>query len=242
MGDPVTWFDLGAADAEPLKAFYGDLFGWKLEPASEGYTVVRTGGGTNGGIGRSMTGDPWATFYVEVEDPQAALDRAESLGGKTVVPVIEIPDTATFAMFTDPDGLLVGVMKTTTGGEPSGGASSGAGPAVDWFEVLGSDAERAQSFYRELFGWTLDHSMGDYALVDTGAGRGIGGGIGASDSGSRWATVYANVDDVERYLRRAEELGGGRVYGPTDVDDHMQSGALRDPAGNVLGVYYHRPH
>jgi hypothetical protein len=28
MGDPVTWFDLGAKDPEPLQAFSGSLFGW----------------------------------------------------------------------------------------------------------------------------------------------------------------------------------------------------------------------
>ena len=49
--------------------------------------------------------------------------------------------------------------------------------------------------------------------------------------------MYANVDDVEACLARAEGIGGGRVYGPFDVDDEMQTGALRDPAGNVFGVY-----
>jgi predicted enzyme related to lactoylglutathione lyase len=58
----------------------------------------------------------------------------------------------------------------------------------------------------------------------------------------RWATVYANVDDVEACLARAEGIGGERVYGPIDVDDHMRTGALRDPAGNVFGVYHHPPH
>jgi hypothetical protein len=33
-----------------------------------------------------------------------------------------------------------------------------------------------------------------------------------------------------------------RVYGPNAVDDHMQTGAFRDPAGNVFGVYHHGPH
>ena len=35
---------------------------------------------------------------------------------------------------------------------------------------------------------------------------------------------------------------GPREYGPVPVDDHMQTGALRDPAGNVFGVYHHAPH
>jgi predicted enzyme related to lactoylglutathione lyase len=54
--------------------------------------------------------------------------------------------------------------------------------------------------------------------------------------------VYASVPDVEAVLARAVELGGAREYGPNPVDDHMQTGALRDPAGNVFGVYHHAPH
>jgi len=47
------------------------------------------------------------------------------------------------------------------------------------------------------------------------------------------------VEDLRRVVLKAEKLGGGRVYGPNPVDDHMKTGALRDPAGNVFGVYEH---
>ena len=70
---------------------------------------------------------------------------------------------------------------------------------------------------------------------------GIGGGLGSNPE-SPWVTVYAQVPDVEGMLKRAEELGGKREYGPISVDDHMQTGAFRDPAGNVFGVYFHPPH
>jgi predicted enzyme related to lactoylglutathione lyase len=45
-----------------------------------------------------------------VEDLQAALDRAKELGGKTVVPPVEIP-TGSFAWFADPEGNIVGLFK-----------------------------------------------------------------------------------------------------------------------------------
>jgi predicted enzyme related to lactoylglutathione lyase len=241
MGNPVTWFELGAADPEPLKVFYASLFGWKIDSQGEGYSIVATGGGINGGIGRSGTGDPWLSFYVEVPDLEATLQKAVAAGGSVVVPMIEIPGVSTFAMFNDPDGLLIGILKGS-GGEEGFVPPFGEGPAVDWFEILGSDAERSQALYRDLFGWSFTSGAGGYGLVDTGAGRGISGGVGTSGDGRTWATVYASVDDVERYLARAEELGGTREYGPLDVDDHMQSGALRDPAGNLFGVYHHAPH
>jgi predicted enzyme related to lactoylglutathione lyase len=240
MGNPVTWFDLGATDPAPLRTFYAELFGWTLQPISEFYTVIATGGGVGGGIGRSQTGDSWSTFYVEVGDLRATLDKVGSIGGSTVVPPIEIPGVAVWAMFHDPDGLLVGLVDRPMG--DGGDGPVGQGAPVDWFEVLGSDAKRSQAFYGQLFGWTFDETDANYALVNTGAGRGVSGGVGASGEGVGWATIYANVDDVAKSLSKAEELGGTREYGPIDVDDHMQSGAIRDPVGNLFGVYHHEPH
>ena len=65
----------------------------------------------------------------------------------------------------------------------------------------------------------------------------IGGLGGGPDATAAWATVHAKVPDVEAALARAEKPGGGRVYGPTRVNEGMRTGALRDPAGNVFGVY-----
>ena len=242
MGDPVNWFDLGAAEVAPLHAFYSELFGWKVTPIAETYSMLTNGGGIPGGIGRSGTGDPWVAFYVEVADPQAKLDKAVSLGGAVVVPVTEIPGV-TFAMFSDPDGLLIGMMKAMGEDAVPPDMPPPQGAPVDWFEVIGSDAKASQAFYTELFGWTYEDATATYGMVDTGAGRGIPGGVGSSDEpGSRWATVYANVEDVEQTLARAEELGGKREYGPVDIDDHMQTGAIRDPAGSLFGVYHHAEH
>ena len=237
MANPVVHFEIGAADHQSLGKFYGELFGWGLRAVSEGYTLIDTRGGqgVNGGIGRSDTGEPWATFYVEVDDLRASLDRAGALGGRTVLPITELAGMA-FAMVGDPDGLVVGLVR---GGGPHdqvyGQPSGGDGAAVDWFEVLGADAGRSQAFYRELFGWEVPR--GAYGQVTAG----IGGGIGAGGD-VRWATVYASVPDVEDCLARAETLGGTRVYGPNPVDDHTETGAFRDPAGNLFGVYRHGPH
>jgi predicted enzyme related to lactoylglutathione lyase len=236
MANPVVHFEVGAADHQRLVEFYGRLFGWGLREVSEGYTLIDTRGGRglNGGIGRSGTGEPWATFYVEVDDLQAILDRAEGLGGRTVLEVTEMPGMG-FAMFDDPDGLLVGLVRAGGAqGEMFGPPSAGDGAAVDWFEVLGSDAGRSQRFYAELFGWEVP--SGAYGQLAAG----IGGGIGAGGD-ARWATVYAGVADVEDCLARAESLGGTLVYGPNQAGEQMETGAFRDPAGNLFGVYRRGP-
>ena len=72
--------------------------------------VEKEGEGIAGGIGTSQDGSSHVTFYVAVDDPQAALDKAEALGGKTVQPVMTIPDMVTLALFADPEGHVVGVV------------------------------------------------------------------------------------------------------------------------------------
>jgi predicted enzyme related to lactoylglutathione lyase len=253
-------FEVGAADDQPLMAFYGELFGWRPRGLSGGgYTMIDTrgGGGINGGIGKSQTGEPWSAFYVETDDPQATLDKADSLGGTTVMPVTDFGGAVTIAMFNDPDGLLVGLVRAPAG-PPHGygpAPSAGSGEQVDWFEVLGSDAARTQQFYADLFGWTVDRSgIPGYAVVDTGTGRGIQGGIGGGEE-SRWAIVYAGVADVDRTLRRVEKLGGSRIWAPGvsalksaaraalyGSADDMNTGVFRDPAGNAFGVYHKAAH
>jgi predicted enzyme related to lactoylglutathione lyase len=149
---------------------------------------------------------------------------------------------ATYAIFEDLDGLAVGLVLARGDAAPQQPAADQAsGTPVDWFEVLGTDARRSQQFYAEIFGWQLAVADSGYGMVDTGTVRGIRGGIGAGEPGP-WVTVYASVPDVAAVLDRAVELGGSHVHGPVAVDNHLQTGALRDPAGNIVGVYHHQPH
>ena len=87
------------------------------------------------------------------------------------MPVTDFGGMVTIAMFTDPDGLLVGLVKSADPGQQQDqpGPSAGAGEPVDWFEVLGSDAGRTQRFYADLFGWTVDTAgFPGYGMTDTG--------------------------------------------------------------------------
>jgi len=242
MGSAVVQFEIGGPDDRLLADLYGALFGWEMTPIpGAGYTLIAaSGAGISGGLGHSRTGRPWATFYAEADDVQAMLDRAVALGGTTVVPVTEIPGRLSYGMFSDPDGLLVGVAKHAAAGTAEREPAQ-AGAPVDWFEVLGSDVGATGRFYTALFGWSVTGMTPEYALVATGVGHGIQGGLGVA-AGARWATIYANVPDVPQALDRAEELGGSREYGPQATDDHTQTGAFRDPAGNVFGVYHHAAH
>lgn len=113
MGQPVVHFEITARNGKRLQDFYAKLFGWKIDasnPMNYGIVDTQSEGGIGGGIGPT-DGESGVTFYIEVDDPQAYVDRIESAGGKTVVPVTEIPGMVTFAQFADPEGNVVGLVK-----------------------------------------------------------------------------------------------------------------------------------
>jgi predicted enzyme related to lactoylglutathione lyase len=116
MGKPVVHFEVTAKDAGRAQEFYSSLFSWNIDSNNPmKYGLVNTGlkKGINGGIGQvDGNSRPYTTFYVEVENPQSYLDRAVSLGGRVIVPATEIPNMVTFAQFADPEGIVVGLVKT----------------------------------------------------------------------------------------------------------------------------------
>lgn len=114
MANPVTHFEITGKDAKKLQAFYSDIFGWHIDANNPmNYGIVDThsdGKGIGGGIGPAQ-GPNQVTFYAEVDDPQAYLDRIGKAGGKTIMPVTEIPGMVTFALFADPEGNVVGIVR-----------------------------------------------------------------------------------------------------------------------------------
>jgi predicted enzyme related to lactoylglutathione lyase len=108
---------------------------------------------------------------------------------------------------------------------------------VMWFEVLGKDGDALRNFYGKLFGWTFDaNNPIRYGMVDTGAKRGVSGGIGQVFPGTRpWTTFYVETPDVAASLGDAERLGGRVVMPRTEMPD-VTLGVFEDPEGHVIGL------
>jgi predicted enzyme related to lactoylglutathione lyase len=117
MANPVVHFEVVGKDATTLTKFYGGAFGWQLEDVMEGsYYMANTGGERDipGGIGASPDGGAGhVMFYVQVDDPAAALEKIKSLGGSTVSEPMDVPGGPTIAHFADPEGHVVGLVKGT---------------------------------------------------------------------------------------------------------------------------------
>ncbi len=122
MGQPVVHFEVVGKDAKKLWDYYSNLFGWKVEAMGEGPTeygvvsrednVNSEGVGIGGGIGSGPEGyDGHVTFYVEVPDVEAALAKAEELGGTRMMGPDKPMEGLEIGLFTDPEGHTIGVVK-----------------------------------------------------------------------------------------------------------------------------------
>jgi len=112
MGQPVVHFEIGCRDSAKTSAFFSALFGWNTQAMGPA-TMINTcaDGGIHGHI-TALGHEPhhYTIFYVQVDDVPGYLNKVGALGGKTLVPPVEIP-TGTFAWFSDPEGNRIGLWK-----------------------------------------------------------------------------------------------------------------------------------
>jgi uncharacterized protein len=121
MGQPVVHFEIVGKDPGKLQSYYGELFGWEFDADNPmNYGVVQREGnvspdgvGIGGGVGGGPEGyEGHVTFYIAVPDVEAALAKAESLGGSRMMGPDQVMEGVEIGLFNDPEGHVVGVVKT----------------------------------------------------------------------------------------------------------------------------------
>lgn len=115
------------------------------------------------------------------------------------------------------------------------------------FEVPYDDADRARTFYAEVFGWAIQPVPElEYNFVQTGpvddadmpvATGYIGGGMfqRQADIGRRVVTI--DVDDMTAALAAIAEHGGAAVGDPQRVGDMGIAAYFTDSEGNLMGLW-----
>jgi uncharacterized protein len=121
MGQPVVHFEIIGKDGEKLQRYYGELFGWEIDSNNPmKYGVVQREGNTNpdgAGIGGGVAAGPegydgHVTFYIEVPDAEAAVAKAEELGGTRVMGPDQVMEGLVIGQFADPEGHVIGVVQS----------------------------------------------------------------------------------------------------------------------------------
>ena len=106
------WDELHTKDTAAAKKFYGGLFGWtghREADGTEAYWHWKQGesdiGGLTSHMGAPGTPPHWLA-YLAVSDVDAVTKKVASLGGKVLMPAMEIEKVGRFSVVADPTGAV----------------------------------------------------------------------------------------------------------------------------------------
>ena len=112
MHQPVSYLELNSPDLDTSTQFFGDVFGWQVQPfAAPDYLVAPHGdqAGIDTALMPSRDGQPRAVPVIRVADLDAAMARVTDHNGKVVVEPFTIEGVGRGCYVIDPTGLLIGL-------------------------------------------------------------------------------------------------------------------------------------
>lgn len=114
-----SWQELMTEDVEGAKKFYAALLGWSVQeyPMEEGgtYWIMKAGEEEVGGIMQTPPEakgvPPYWGVYITVDDVDATVKKAQTLGAQILAGPMDIPKVGRFATLRDPQGAVFAVIK-----------------------------------------------------------------------------------------------------------------------------------
>jgi uncharacterized protein len=121
--------------------------------------------------------------------------------------------------------------------------------ATVWRELMSDNPEKAKKFYGEVVGMKtapLEGSPFPYTLW-TQDGVPTGGLVPPQEGEKGWPSgktphwvSYFVVEDVEKAVKSAKELGGQVLVPPIDIPEFGKAAVLKDPEGATFGIFQKR--
>jgi predicted enzyme related to lactoylglutathione lyase len=179
---------------------------------------------------------------VEVNNVDETTRKATSLGGKIVMPPMDIPGTGRYSMFSDPQGAVIAVF------QPSGPSEGFDGtPKLgrhSWNELMTTDYKRAFDFYRQVLGWEkiaeIDMGGGMVYLEFGKNGKMYGGmynRLPEMVGVPPFWLPYINVQDAKKSTEIAKRAGATVVNGPMEIPGGGWITVMADPQGAAFAVH-----
>ncbi len=113
---PFVHVELSAKDRQQSAGFYANVFGWKIQDIPEmNYTLFETvEGGLGGGFNPVSEDSPAGTIllYIHTDDLEDTLSKVEANGGTVHLRSYEIANVGWMALFSDPSGNKLALLKT----------------------------------------------------------------------------------------------------------------------------------
>jgi predicted enzyme related to lactoylglutathione lyase len=112
------------------------------------------------------------------------------------------------------------------------------------FEIPVDDPDRARRFYESAFGWSFQ-GYGDqpYWLTEIGqeGDVGIEGALAGREEIHQHPVVVIGVDDIAQSVQQARKAGAEVLLERQAVPTMGWSAYVRDPEGNVVGMWQADP-
>ena len=108
------------------------------------------------------------------------------------------------------------------------------------FEIPVDDPDRAEAFYRDVFGWTFQRyeaAPDYYGLATTGESNpGINGALFKRSPDSA-VTLTMSVDSIEDALAKVKAKGGKEVQAKMPIPGMGYFATCEDTEGNRFGIF-----
>ncbi len=237
----ISWLEFNSGDLAADSAFLAEVFGWDIQPYMEGYSMWMPSL-DQGVLGCGLMQNPempqLASFYIYTPDIDAKLAEVEAAGGSTVMPKMPIAeDMPNIAMFTDPSGVMVGLVDAALPAEPVanpiGVGATGTPGHFCGLEVYQADFATTNAFYKGLFGWSMKPSMEEY--LDFSPGAGIAG-VFQGHTPDAPVMAYIWSEDVQATLDAVTAAGGTTFGEAMSMEGIASFGYFVGPGGLMLGL------
>jgi uncharacterized protein len=111
----IVHFEIPADDMQRAKAFYSNLFGWKIEDyQGMDYAMIDVLGAPGGGMMKRMHPEQQITNYIGVPSVDEYAAKVEKLGGKIIVPKKAVPGMGYFIICMDTENNAFGIWEMST--------------------------------------------------------------------------------------------------------------------------------
>ncbi|TGD42720.1 VOC family protein [Pseudotabrizicola sediminis] len=239
------WYELTASEIPASTAFYGPVMDWQFKDSGVpgfAYTVATKGDAMTAGLMGPDTPMPefWMVYFA-VDDCDATAARVTALGGAIHRAPEDVPGTGRFAIVTDPQGAVFGLMQPEDGQPGTAYSLSMQVGHANWHELQTSDPAAALTFYTTLLGWTAGQAMdmgaeGIYQMVCLPHGD-IGGLMPLSQPGipPHWLPIFG-TDSIAAAMARIASGGGTTLHGPMEVPGGAFVCYAADPHGATFGL------
>lgn len=237
------WFDLITPNPPAAQAFYGKVFGWNFQPAGDAsdYTVFAAGGRLIGGVFQPAGGGGtrWLGF-VSVRDMNAAMAKLGRLGFTTLLPATKVPGRGTQAIVRDPQGAIVGLLKSASGDPRDEPVAPGE---FFWVDLYARDVTAAAAAYA-FIGYRIvpgEEGNGERLLLEAnGYARAGITPMPAQGRQPGWLP-YVQVEDVAATAAAALAAGGKLLLAPDPAVLDGDLAVIGDPLGGVIGIIHWTP-